>query len=130
MGMHWSGRVAVIALALLATTACGVYAQGRGYPNYPSGPSRGGVSRGGQVEVAYARGYDDGYEQGLQAARSGRRFDPRRERWYRSAERGYSSRYGSREQYRQIYRDGFMRGYERGYQEARYRDDGRYRRRY
>jgi hypothetical protein len=129
MRMHWTGRAAVILFALLTTTACGVtYAQGRGYPNYPS---RGGVYRGGgYTEAAYQRGLDDGYRQGSDAARDGDRFDPRRESWYRSADRGYSGRYGSRNQYRQIYRDGFVRGYEQGYREARYRDNGRYRRRW
>jgi hypothetical protein len=127
--MHWTGRAAVAVFALLATTACGtIYAQGRGYPNYPSG--RGGVYRGERaVDIAYQRGFDDGYQRGRDAARDGDRFDPRRERWYRSGDRGYNSRWGSRNQYRQIYRDAFTRGYEQGYREARYRDD-RYRRRW
>jgi hypothetical protein len=127
--MQWAGRAAVVLSALLFTTGCGaVYAQGRGYPNYP-GP-RGGVYRGGgYVDAAYQRGLDDGYRRGLEAARDGDRFDPRRERWYRSADRGYNGRYGSRNQYRQIYRDGFTRGYEQGYREGRFRDNGRYRRR-
>lgn len=130
MRMHWTGRAAVLLSALLTTTACATtYAQGRGYPNYPS--SRGGVYRGGgYADVAYQRGFDDGYRQGLDAARDGDRFDPRRESWYRSADRGYDRRYGSRNEYRQAYRDAFSRGYEQGYREARYRDNnGRYRRR-
>lgn len=121
MKMHWAGRAAVGAAALIVSTACAsTYAQARGYPNYPS---RGGIYRGGgaYVDVAYQHGFDDGYRQGLDAARDGRRFDPRRERWYRSADRGYDRRYGSRDEYRNIYRDGFARGYERGYQEVRYR---------
>jgi hypothetical protein len=120
MRMHWVGRAAVVVAALLFTTACGtVYSQqGRGYPNYPS---RGGVSRGGYVDAAYQRGIDDGYRRGLEAARRGDRFNPRRDSWYRSADRGYNRRYGSRSEYRQVYRDGFTRGYEQGYREARYR---------
>jgi hypothetical protein len=133
MRMHWTGRAAVVLFALLTTTACGtIYAQGRGYPNYPSYPSpRGGVYRGGgYVDAAYQRGLDDGYRRGLDAARDGDRFDPRREGWYRSGDRGYNRRFGSRTEYRQIYRDGFTRGYEQGYREGRYRDNGRYRRRW
>jgi hypothetical protein len=125
MRMHWSGRAVLALTALLSTSACGaVYAQGRGYP-YPS--SRGGVYR--NVDVAYDRGLQDGYERGRDAARDGERFDPRRERWYRNADRGYNRRYGSERQYREAYRDAFVRGYEQGYREARYRDNGRYRRR-
>lgn len=130
MRMHWIGRAAVVLFALVTTTACaGVYSQGRNYPNYPSSPSRGGGSRGGYVNTAYQRGADDGYLRGLEAARDGDRYDPRRERWYRSADRGYDRRYGSRDEYRQIYRDGFTRGYEQGFREGRYRENGRYRRR-
>lgn len=121
MRMHWMGRAAVL-FAVAAAAACSpVYSQGRGYPNYPSTSSpRGGVYRGGYVDTAYQRGFDDGYTRGLDAARDGDRFDPRRERWYRSADRGYSSRYGARNEYRQVYRDGFTRGYDRGYREGRY----------
>ncbi len=120
MRMHRVGRAAVVIAALLFTTACGtVYSQqGR---NYPNDPSRGGGSRAGvYVDAAYQRGVDDGYRRGLEAARAGDRFDPRRDRWYRSADRGYDRRYGSRSEYRQVYRDGFTRGYEQGYREARY----------
>jgi hypothetical protein len=119
--MHRVGRAAMVIAALLFTTACGtVYSQqGRGYPN---DPSRGGVYRGGSyVDSAYQRGIDDGYRRGFDAARDGDRFDPRRESWYRSADRGYDRRSGSRDEYRRVYRDGFTRGYEQGYREARYR---------
>ena len=127
MRMHWSGRVVLAVIALLSTTACGAaYAQGRGYPNYPS--PRGGIYR--NADIAYDRGYQDGYERGRDAARDGDRYDPRREGWYRSADRGYNNRYGSRTNYRQSYRDAFVRGYERGFSETRYRDNGRYRRRW
>jgi hypothetical protein len=121
-------RTAVIFAVLLSSAACGTtYAQGRGYPSYPTYP-RGGVYRGGYSDPAYARGFDDGYQRGLDAARDGDRYDVRREGWYRSADRGYDRRYGSRDGYRQVYRDGFTRGYDQGYREARYRDNGRYRR--
>jgi hypothetical protein len=123
-----------ILLVLLITTACGsVYAQGRGYPNYPNYPSdpnqRGGVYRGGgSADHAYGRGFDDGYRRGIEAARDGDRYDPRRESWYRSGDRGYERRYGSRDGYRQVYRNGFTRGYDQGYREGRYYNNGRYRR--
>ena len=91
MRMHWSSRAALAIIVLLSSTACGaVYAQGRGYPNYPNPSARGGVYR--NVDSAYDRGFRDGYERGLDAARDGDRFDPRRERWYRSADRGYNRR--------------------------------------
>jgi hypothetical protein len=130
MKLHWVGRSAAVLVVLLSTTACGtLYArQGRGYPNYPNDPSpRGGVYRGGgYADAAYQRGLDDGYRRGMEAARDGDRYDPRREGWYRSADRGYDRRYGSRDGYRQVYRDGFTRGYDRGYRDGRY--NGRYRR--
>jgi hypothetical protein len=103
-------QIAAILLALVVAPACGsIYAQGRprypNYPNYPNYPgSRGGYR--GNSDAAYSRGYEDGYRQGLDAARDGNRYDVRRERWYRSAERGYNV----------------------GYRDGRYRDNGRYRR--
>ena len=72
-GARLATRTAVVLLTLFFSTACGsVYAQGRRYPNYPNYPSYPG-SRGGRVyqDPAYARGYDDGYRQGLDAARDG-----------------------------------------------------------
>ena len=137
MRLHWVGRSAAILLVLLTTTACGTaYAQGRRYPTYPNSPNgpnyptpRGGVYRGGGYgygDVAYQRGFDDGYRRGMEAARDGDRYDPRREGWYRSGDRGYDRRYGSRDGYRQVYRDAFSRGYDQGYRDSRY--NGRYRR--
>jgi len=130
MRIHWEGRIAVVLLALLCTTACGsVYAQGRRtYPTYPS--QRGGIYRsGGYNDPAYSRGYDDGYRQGLYAARDGDRPDVRREGQYRDGDRGYNPRYGSRNQWRQVYRDGFAAGYDQGYRNASYQSR-RYPRRY
>jgi hypothetical protein len=131
-GARLAARSAAALLALFFTTACSsVYAQGRQYPNYPSYPnsqtypgSRGGR---GYENPAYTRGYDDGYRQGLEAGRGRDYYDPRRESWYRSADRGYDRRYGSRTQWRQVYRDGFGVGYDVGYRDGRYGSDGRYR---
>lgn len=133
MSRHRGIRATTLVLTLLFTTACGsTYAQGRrnspNHPHYPSSPGRGGVSRGYQ-DPAYARGVEDGYRRGLEAAHDGDRYDVRRENLYRNAEHGYDRRYGSRNEWRQVYRDGFTRGYDQGYREARSRDNGRYRRR-
>ena len=125
MRMHWMRRAAVVLFVLITAAACApVYSQGRGnYPNDPS--SRGGIYRGGgYVDTAYQRGFDDGYARGRDAARDGDRYDPRRERWYRSADRGYSSRSGSHSEYRQTYRDAFTRGYDLGYRDGRYESRG------
>jgi hypothetical protein len=125
MRMQRGIRLAAILFTLFATTACGtVYAQGRrGYP-YPTYPSqRGGVYRGGYSNPAYERGFDAGYRRGLDAARDGDRYDVRRERDYRNADR----RYGSRSEWQRVYRDGFASGYDQGYRDARYRNNGRYR---
>jgi hypothetical protein len=132
MRMQWIGRAAFIVTTLLSSVACGtVYAQGRNYPNYPTNPRGGGVYRGGgYYDAVHQRGFDDGYGRGLEAARDGDRYDPRRENWYRSADRGYDSRYGSRDGYRQAYRDAFTRGYDQGYREGRYQTNDRYRRRW
>lgn len=127
-----SGRAAVALVALLSSVACGtVYAQGRGYPPYPTYPRGGGVYRGGgYADAAYQRGFDDGYRRGLDAGRDGDRYDPRREGWYRSGDRGYDRRWGSRVEYQRVYRDAFTRGYDQGYREGRYRSNDRYRRRW
>ena len=61
------------------------------YPGRPGG--YGGYNGYGAREYALNRGYNDGYEQGFEAARDRDRFDPRRERWYRDAERGYDRDY-------------------------------------
>jgi len=130
MTMHWGARAAIALFGLFFTAACGTtYAQGRQYPNYPN--SRGGVYRngGGYASGALQRGFDDGYRRGLDAAHDGDRYDVRRDSWYRSADRGYDRRYGSRNEYQREYRSGFTRGYDQGYRDARYRDNGRYRRR-
>jgi hypothetical protein len=66
-------------------------------------------------EPAFARGYDEGRQRGLQDGRAGERYDPARHRTYRNADDGYSEAYGSKEAYRNNYRAGFREGYEDGY---------------
>ncbi len=110
-----------------------VFGTGPQYPppaRYPGRPEPGGYGNYygyGAREYALNRGYNDGYEQGFEAARDRDRFDPRRERWYRDAERGYDRDYRmSRNDYRDIYRRGFMDGYESGYRDAQRRGRGGY----
>ena len=87
------------------------------YPGRPGG--YGGYNGYGAREYALNRGFNDGYEQGFEAARHRDRYDPRRERWYRDAERGYDRDYRlSRNEYRAVYRRGFVDGYESGYRDA------------
>jgi hypothetical protein len=94
-----------------------------GPPPWSNGRGNGpgtGRGRGGYGYDAAARyGYDDGYEAGVNDARSGRRFDPLSEIRYREGNRGYEREYGSREDYRDRYREAFKQGYEQGYRRGR-----------
>jgi hypothetical protein len=74
---------------------------------------------GGRGEYAFSNGYRDGYEKGIDDARDRDRYDVRRHRRYRDAERGYNRSYGlSRDHYRDVYRRGFSTGYDDGYRAA------------
>lgn len=97
------------------------------YPGRP-GPGGYGNYRGfGPRDYALNRGYNEGYEQGFEAARDRDRFDPRRERWYRDAQRGYDRDFRmSRNEYRDVYRRGFLHGYETGYRDAQWGGRGNY----
>jgi hypothetical protein len=104
-------------------TVGAVFTTGPQYPPPYTGrgrPGDYGNYRGyGGREFALNRGFNDGYEQGFKAARDRDRYDPRRERWYRSGERGYERDYRmSRAEYRDFYRRGFLQGYEAGYRDA------------
>ncbi len=103
------------------------YAQQGPYQGRPV-PGAYGTYRGsGAREFALNRGFNDGYEQGLDAARDRDRFDPRRERWYRDAKRGYDRDLRmTRSQYQSLYRQGFLQGYEAGYREWQRGWRGRY----
>jgi hypothetical protein len=72
----------------------------------------------GYQEPAFARGYSDGWEQGLEDARDRDRYDPVRHGDYRSADQGYQRSYGSKDAYKNNYRSGFRQGYENGYRDA------------
>lgn len=73
---------------------------------------------GGLQEPALARGYADGYEQGLSDGREGNRYDPVKHREYRSGDLGYNKSYGTRDAYKNNYRAGFRQGYEEGYRDG------------
>ena len=65
-------------------------------------------------EPAFARGYADGYEEGLSDGRDRDRYDPVGSRDYRDGDQGYYAGYGSRDAYRSNYRSGFRQGYDDG----------------
>ena len=119
-----AGAVAVLAVASalgFARPAAAQYGPQPGYrpplPRpYPQQPAPYGY---GYDEGAYAHGRADGYEQGFEDARDRDAYDPRRNRRYRSADRGYHGWYGPKEYFRQAYRQGFLDGYERGYRDGR-----------
>ena len=72
----------------------------------------------GYQEPAYARGFSDGYQHGLDDGRDGDRYDPVRHGDYRDADEGYFGGYGSKDAYRNNYRAGFRPGYEEGYRDG------------
>jgi hypothetical protein len=72
----------------------------------------------GYQEPAFARGYSDGWEHGLEDSRDRDRYDPVRHGDYRSADQGYQRSYGSKDAYKNNYRSGFRQGYEDGYRDA------------
>jgi hypothetical protein len=72
----------------------------------------------GYQEPAFARGYADGFDKGLEDGRDRDRYDPVRHSDYREADQGYSGSYGSKDAYKNNYRAGFRQGYEDGYRDA------------
>jgi flagellar biosynthesis/type III secretory pathway protein FliH len=78
---------------------------------------RRGVQRA-YYEPAYARGYADGHEKGLDDGRRRRSYDPVGHRAYRQGDAGYSKSYGSKDVYKNNYRAGFRLGYEEGYRNS------------
>jgi hypothetical protein len=95
-----------------------------GYRSYPAPPAYGNVERGYPrygggygVNPGYDRGYRDGLDKGRDDGKHHDAYDPRRQKWYREADRGYKDDFGSRWAYESAYRDGFLRGYDEGYRE-------------
>ena len=75
---------------------------------------QGGWPENGQ-QVAYDRGYREGFQRGEDDARSGRAFAYERDRDYQRADSGYDRRYGNRDTYRRVFRDAYVVGYREGY---------------
>jgi len=72
----------------------------------------------GYQEPAQARGYSDGFTQGIEDGRDGDRYDPVGHSDYREADQGYSGSYGQKDAYKNNYRTGFRQGYEEGYRDG------------
>lgn len=89
--------------------------QGRRETIYARGPGR---TRGYQ-DPAYARGYSDGWDKGLEDGRDRDRYDPVRHGDYKDADNGYDRSYGSKDAYKNNYRSGFRQGYESAYRDTR-----------
>ena len=64
---------------------------------------------------AYAKGYQEGSEEGRNDARHRRSFEPRRHDEFRDADDGYNRRDGDWEEYRDSYRRGFLAGYQQAF---------------
>jgi flagellar biosynthesis/type III secretory pathway protein FliH len=79
------------------------------------GQGPGPRDRRGYQEPAFARGYSDGWQQGLEDGRDRDRYDAVRHGDYKDADNGYERGYGSKDAYKNNYRSGFRQGYEEGY---------------
>jgi hypothetical protein len=86
---------------------------GGGYGNY------GGYGTYGRNDLAFEKGFADGYNEGIKDGRDRHRNDPLAESRYRSGTHGYESWYGPKDAYKLRYRDAFRSGYEQGYREGR-----------
>lgn len=76
-------------------------------------------------DPAFARGYAEGYQRGLDDGRDRDRYDAVRHRDYRDADDGYFRRYGPKRAYENNFRAGFRQGYEEGYRDGARRRGGR-----
>ena len=118
----WTLAVLALAGTLGTRPAAAQYGPQSGYRPPPPRPNhQQPVPYGygyGSHDPAYERGLTDGYDVGRDDARDRDRYDPRRNRRYRSGDSGYRGWYGPREYYRNSYREGFLAGYDRGYRDA------------
>lgn len=117
---HWTRLLlsAAAGAALIASTMTApLDAQGRGRPARENARRAvpGKQAPRSYEEPAFARGYAEGYQRGLEDGRRKERYDPVGSRDYREGDRGYSASYGSRDGYKTNYRAGFRQGYEDGY---------------
>ena len=110
---------AVVAAALISSSAAPLAAQGRGRgrgnAETPRWSLPGRVIPQKYEEPAFARGFSAGKERGEADAKKGDRYDPVASKDYRDGDLGYEASYGSRDAYKSNYRAGFRQGYEEGY---------------
>lgn len=99
-----------------------------GRPSYRGGPGY-GRGRGGRADIAFTRGFDDGYRKGFEDGRDRDRRDPWRHGWYRDGDRGYRGDHGPRVLYQRSYRSAFEQGYDQGYDDGRRQRGARFPRR-
>ena len=83
----------------------------RDYNNY-----YGYNSYGPAADIARKYGYQDGLNDGADAAREGDRYHPQNSGDWQKGTNGYESRYGSKGAYKQAYRQAYMEGYNAAYQ--------------
>ena len=114
---------ALLATLIALTLAAPAAAQSRWGRDRDWGPGR--AARSGYQDPAFARGYSEGYERGLDDGRDRDRYDAVRHRDYRDADDGYFRRYGPKRVYENNFRAGFRQGYEEGYRDGARRRTGR-----
>jgi hypothetical protein len=96
----------------------------RDYNNY-----YGYNSYGSAADIARKYGYQDGLNDGADAAREGDSYHPQNSGDWQKGTNGYESRYGSKGAYKQAYREAYVQGYNAGYQ-RRNNNNNRARNRY
>jgi hypothetical protein len=70
---------------------------------------------GAYQEPAFARGYSDGFKQGMNDGRGRHAYNAINHGDYRDGDNGYYRSYGPRDAYKNNYRSGYRSGYEEGY---------------
>jgi len=65
--------------------------------------------------VAGRNGYNDGFENGKQAALNGKKYKPANSSDFQDADNGYDGSFGSKDAYANTYRDSYLRGYRAGF---------------
>src|SRR5688572_22025869 len=79
----------------------GGYVGQGGYGGYGGRGNGGYGGRGGiYANPATARGFEEGYKQGVEDARDRDRYDPIRAKDYRKGDNGYDRRFGTRDQWK------------------------------
>jgi hypothetical protein len=65
--------------------------------------------------VAGSNGYNDGFENGKQAALNGKEFKPSNSSDFQDADDGYDRSFGSKDAYAHTYRNSYVKGYSAGF---------------